>query len=240
MISCMQCESLVHAKCSLISRHQLLCEGTPLNWRCLSCMNNILPFSMLDDHELKTLNFNSLYDCNCKSNFIDEPYFLIIEKLQLNESVHNENSRHSRDDIDHQLPSTNDFDYYDGHKFHKLLNNKALNIKNSLSIVHTNICSLLKHSVELEIGKFMYSVENKLLDSFFLGMFQKTNDRHTRCTRQATRNDFVIPKTKLSIVRRSIRYVGAITWNSIPGEIKNSKTKAIFSKKFSKYLQQKY
>ena len=94
--------------------------------------------------------------------------------------------------------------------------------------------------VELEIGKFMYSVENKLLDSFFLEMFQKTNDRHTRCTRQATRNDFVIPKTKLSIVRRSIRYVGAITWNSIPGEIKNSKTKAIFSKKFSKYLQQKY
>ena len=83
----------------------------------------------------------------------------------------------------------------------------------------------------------MYSVEDKLLDSFFLEMFQKINDRHTRCTRQATRNDFVIPKT---IVRRSIRYVGAITWNLIPGEIKNSKTKAIFSKKFSKYLQQKY
>ena len=77
--------------------------------------------------------------------------------------------------------------------------------------------------VELEIGKFMYSVENKLLDSFFLEIFQKTNDRHTRCTRQATRNDYVILKTKLNIVRRSIRYVGAITWNTIPSEIKNFK-----------------
>ena len=113
-------------------------------------MSNIFPFSKLDDHELKALNFNSLYDCNCKSNFIDEPYFPIIEKLQLDKSIHNENSRHSRDDIDHQLPSANDFDYYDTHKFHKLLNNKALNIKNSLSIIHTNICSLQKHFEDID------------------------------------------------------------------------------------------
>ena len=48
--------------------------------------------------------------------------------------------------------------------------------------------------VELEIGQLMYSVKNKPLDSFFLEMFKKTNDRHTRCTRQATRNDYAIPK----------------------------------------------
>ena len=93
--------------------------------------------------------------------------------------------------------------------------------------------------VKLEIGKFMYSIENKLLDSFFLEMFQRTNDRHTRCTRQATRNDFIFPKTELNIARHSIRNVGAITWNTITSEIKNLK-KAMFSKRFSKHLQQKY
>ena len=149
-ISCGQCESSVHTKCSLISRHQLLTGGTPLNWRCLSCMNNIFPFNKLEDQELKTLSFNSLYDCKCKSNSIEEPYFQIIEKLELNKSVHNENSIESNNDIDSQLPSTNDFDYYDTHKFHKLLNNKALNIKTNLSIIHTNICSLLKHSEDID------------------------------------------------------------------------------------------
>ena len=105
---------------------------------------------MLEDQELKTLSFNSLYDCKCKSNSIEEPYFQIIEKLELNKSVHNENSIESSNDIDSQLPSTNDFDYYDTHMFHKLLNNKALNIKTNLSIIHTNICSLLKHSEDID------------------------------------------------------------------------------------------
>ena len=48
--------------------------------------------------------------------------------------------------------------------------------------------------VELEIGKSMYSIENKTLDTTFLEMLQKTNERHTRCTQQASRNDFVAPK----------------------------------------------
>ena len=94
--------------------------------------------------------------------------------------------------------------------------------------------------VELEIGKFMYTVENRTLDAIFLDMFEKTNQRHTRCTRQATRNDFILPKTKLSVVKRTIKYTGAITWNKIPSPIKNSKTKATFSKKFSEHLRQKY
>ena len=94
--------------------------------------------------------------------------------------------------------------------------------------------------VELEIGKFMYSIENKTLDTTFLEMFQKTNKRHTRCTRQASRNDFVPPKTRLSTTKRTIIYTGAITWNRIPSEIKNSKSKATFCKAFSKYLREKY
>ena len=94
--------------------------------------------------------------------------------------------------------------------------------------------------VELEIGKFMYSIENKTLDTTFLEMFQNTNKRHTRCTRQASRNDFVPPKTKLSTTKRTIIYTGAVTWKRIPSEIKNSKSKATFCKAFSKHLRQKY
>ena len=85
-----------------------------------------------------------------------------------------------------------------------------------------------------------YSIENKALDTTFLEMFQKTDKRHTRCTRQASRNDFVPPKTKLSTTKRTIMYTGAITWNRIPSEIKNSKSKATFCKAFSEHLREKY
>ena len=78
----------------------------------------------------------------------------------------------------------------------------------------------------------MYSVKNKLLDSFFLEMFQKTNDRHTQCMQQATRNDFVIPKRRLHTVRQSIRYVGTITWNTIPSSIRIQKQKPYLAKDF--------
>ncbi len=94
--------------------------------------------------------------------------------------------------------------------------------------------------IELEIGKFMFSIENRLLDQTFLEMFKKTNERHTRCTRQATRNDFILPKTKLNVVKRTITYTGAITWNKIPSEIKNLKTKTMFSKTFSEHLRKNY
>ena len=78
-ISCSHCESLVHAKCTLLSRHQLLTRGAPLNWRCLSCMSNIFPFSRLEDHELKTLSFNSLYSYTvCHSLFITVCYIVPV------------------------------------------------------------------------------------------------------------------------------------------------------------------
>ena len=89
--------------------------------------------------------------------------------------------------------------------------------------------------VELGVGSlvyFGYFVEGGLLGSSFVGVFRRTNDRHTRCTRQATRNDFSIAISKLNIVRRSVRYVGSITWKTIPSEIKNSNTKTIFRKDF--------
>ena len=86
----------------------------------------------------------------------------------------------------------------------------------------------------------VYSTENKALDTMFLEMFQKTNKRHTRCTQQASRNDFVSPKMKLSTTKRTITYIGAITWNRIPSEIRNSKSKATFCRAFSEHLREKY
>ena len=84
----------------------------------------------------------------------------------------------------------------------------------------------------------MYFVENKLLDSFFVEMFEK-NKRSTHAMYVTGDQERLRHSNKnLNIVRRSIRYIGAITRNTIPSEIKNSKTGAIL--RFSKYLQQKY
>ena len=60
-------------------------------------------------------------------------------------------------------------------------------------------------------------------------MFQKTNEVHEYRTRQA-KNDFLPPKPKTNYLKKAFSYRGAVAWNNLPSEIKNSETKYFQSK----------
>ena len=61
-------------------------------------------------------------------------------------------------------------------------------------------------------------------------MFQKTNEVHEHQTRQA-KHDFLPPKPKTNYLKKAFSYRGAVAWNNLPSEIKNSESVNIFEAK---------
>ena len=61
-------------------------------------------------------------------------------------------------------------------------------------------------------------------------MFQKTNEVHEHRTKQA-KHDFLPPKPKTNYLKKAFSYRGAVAWNNLPSEIKNSETVNIFKAK---------
>ena len=59
---------------------------------------------------------------------------------------------------------------------------------------------------------------------------QKTNEVHEHRTRQA-KHDFLPPKPKTNYLKKAFSYRGAVAWNNLPSEIKNSETVNIFKAK---------
>jgi tRNA G37 N-methylase Trm5 len=66
--------------------------------------------------------------------------------------------------------------------------------------------------------------------SFLSNMFQKTNEVHEHQTRQA-KPDFLPSKPKTNYLKKTFRYRGAVAWNNLPSEIKNSESVNIFKAK---------
>ena len=61
-------------------------------------------------------------------------------------------------------------------------------------------------------------------------MFQKTDEVQEYLTRQ-TKNDFLPPKPKTNYLKKAISYRGAVAWNSLSTDIKNSQSIDIFKTK---------
>ena len=60
--------------------------------------------------------------------------------------------------------------------------------------------------------------------------FSKSYDVHEHRTRQA-KHDFLPPKPKTNYLKKAFSYRGAVAWNNLPSEIKNSETVNIFKAK---------
>ena len=61
-------------------------------------------------------------------------------------------------------------------------------------------------------------------------MFQKTDEVHEQQTRQV-KYDFLPPKPRTNYLKKAFSYRGAVAWNNLPSEIKNSETFNIFKAK---------
>lgn len=89
-------------------------------------------------------------------------------------------------------------------------------------------------SVFLHKAKIMYKVANNTAPSYLTDLFQMRNISSNDTLlnlRSVSNRHFLIPKPKINLFKNSFSYSGAIIWNSIPLEIKNSTSINIFINK---------
>ena len=157
-VPCSNCKARIHVKCSKITdpkRNFHLYRG---NWQCGKCASDQYPFFDIDENNLRDLSFNS----NAPDPVIKfRPEITIDEKLKLMLSypkqspwyaiTHPDEKREYElftEEIDESLTLRPHFEYYDIDGFKKLKN--QWNSKKSLSLIHTNICSLTANIDKLE------------------------------------------------------------------------------------------
>jgi hypothetical protein len=128
-------------------------------------------------------------------------------------------------------------------RIHKLiiLQKKAIRlIQGSRKDAHTapifkdlNLLSLTQIR-SLQIAEFMYRYEHKLLPISFVGYFSIGSQIHDHFTRRAT--SYRPVKARTNTREFSIRAAGPQLWNSIPNEIRLSKTRHEFKKRLRFFL----
>ena len=94
--------------------------------------------------------------------------------------------------------------------------------------------------VFLNKAKIMYKVANNIAPSYLINLFQMRSASNDTITslRSVTNKNFLIPKPKLNLFKNSLSYSGAIIWNSIPLEIKTSKSLDSFVNKCKAWMKQ--
>ena len=96
------------------------------------------------------------------------------------------------------------------------------------------LCDIFKYS----IGIFAYKFENNKLPAIFDNFFVKKTFIHAHHTRKA--DDYGLIHCRLNTRQFSAKSSGAKIWNSIPSEIRNSKSLEIFKKKIKNHLLGSY
>ena len=94
--------------------------------------------------------------------------------------------------------------------------------------------------VFLNKEKVMYKIANNIAPSYLINLFQmrSASDDTITSLRSVTNKNFLIPKPKLNLFKNSLSYSGAIIWNSIPLEIKTSKSLDSFVNKCKAWMKQ--
>ena len=78
--------------------------------------------------------------------------------------------------------------------------------------------------VFLNKAKMMSKIAYNIAPSYLINLFQMRNvsDDTISSLRSVANKNFLVPRPKLNLFNNSLTYSGAIIWNSIPLEIKNS------------------
>ena len=97
-------------------------------------------------------------------------------------------------------------------------------------------------SVFLQKAKVMYKVSNNIGPEYLTDLFKmrESNSNSTLILRSVSNKHFLIPKPKINLFKNSLWYSGALVWNSIPLDIKNSMTLNSFVQNCTFWLKGKY
>ncbi len=102
-------------------------------------------------------------------------------------------------------------------------------------LLHKELNILLINDIyKLYILKFVYKHQNNNLPNIFNHYFILNNNIHNHRTRQS--NAIHIKQTSNKKGKDTIKYQGAVLWNSIPDAIRKAQTIKTFSKKIKKHL----
>ena len=121
-IQCDVCLKWFHLKCTVLSiKEYNYFSKTGDLWICLYCRRDIFPFHTLERDELiDLLVFNSNTECLC-SDKISNLKLVSLPSFDISTSINN-NPRLLNIDIDMQLPTASNFNYYTTHEFHSSKN----------------------------------------------------------------------------------------------------------------------
>jgi hypothetical protein len=97
---------------------------------------------------------------------------------------------------------------------------------------------MIKDKYKLNITKFAYKQQNNMLPEPFQNHFTQIKNNHSYKTR--ANENILIHNCKTEIGKRATTYLGANQWNSLPLQIRKSKSLKIFSKKTVEHLLNKY
>ena len=109
------------------------------------------PFVYLSDEDIQSISFNSNFPCKCQKTLpshINQPIYVFEYTFRQHDDGKENNIIDYNDQQLDNLRVRPDFKYYQNHEFHKLSQNLKKN--KTLSILHTNICSLEGNAEELE------------------------------------------------------------------------------------------
>ena len=98
----------------------------------------------------------------------------------------------------------------------------------------------LSEIFELRLSTFVFDSVNKTSPSCFHNFFLFNSSVHQYSTRQASQGDlYLLRKNSSQYGLKSIRYLGAKLWNSLPVELRNAPSKVSFKTKMKFYLLSK-
>ena len=89
-----------------------------------------------------------------------------------------------------------------------------------------------------QLGVFMFLCHIKILPTSILNYFTLNLNLHSYATRNA--HKFHLPKVRTSISHKSPLFQGPLLWNSLPEDIRESKSVNVFKMKYKQYLINTY
>ena len=93
---------------------------------------------------------------------------------------------------------------------------------------------------ELRLLTFVFDSVNKTSPECFHNFFVFNSSVHLYCTRQASQGDLYLTRqNSLQYGLKSLRYLGAKLWNTLPAELRNAPSKISFKAKLKTYLLNK-
>jgi len=151
-LACGICGGIYHTKCTTITNNMFnqMSNSDIENWICRYCAD-IFPFNICIDEELFKKLANNTYTSNSKL-ITRDCNTLIFNPFELSSRENDNNSWDDNDpDVNYFLQDQNlknmcNSEYYDIEEFQK--NILEINTTQTLSMIHTNIRSACKHSLD--------------------------------------------------------------------------------------------